>query len=146
MYDFVKNGFGEHDAYFPKKSPILASIAHGIIDPQYQKKQVVDFVDRMRKAIAIVPTGYTRPASEYFLSKRGRALVLDQSVNAPANISRDIGRSIVALLSHHPGLSSDPAQWGDNRSQRERELIEIYGPTRTMNSPVARYNSLIALL
>ncbi|WP_322082525.1 hypothetical protein [Burkholderia sp. BCC1972] len=146
LYDFIKKGFQETDSGFPKESKPLASIAHAMINEEYQKKQVVDFIGRLHIAIAKKPRGYINSASDFFLSRLGRALVLDQDVNAPGNVSKDIGASINALRARHTGLGADPTQWGDNRSQYEAELIQIYGPSRHMDSPVERYSHLRGML
>lgn len=146
LYEFIKKGFQETDSGFPKESKPLASIAHAMINPEYQKKQVADFIGRLHIAIAKKPSGYSHSASDFFLSRLGRALVLDQDVNAPGNVSSDLGASINTLRARHPGLGTDPAQWGDNRSQYETELIQIYGPSRHMNSAAERYNQLSGLL
>lgn len=146
LYVFIKKGFQEADSGFPKESKPLASIAHAMINEEYQKKQVVDFIGRLHIAIDKKPSGYRNSASNFFLSRLGRALVLDHDVNAPGNVSTDLGTSINTLRARHTGLSADPAQWGDNREQYENELIQIYGPSRHMNSAVERYNHLRGLL
>ncbi|WP_232448691.1 hypothetical protein, partial [Burkholderia ubonensis] len=58
----------------------------------------------------------------------------------------DLGTSINTLRARHTGLGTDPTQWGDNRSQYEAELIQIYGPSRHMNSAIERYNQLRGML
>lgn len=146
LYDFIKKGFQEADSGFPKESKPLASIAHAMLNEQYQKKQVVDFIGRLHIAISKKPSGYSNPASDFLLSRLGRALVLDHDVNAPGNVSQDLGTSINTLRARHTGLAADPAQWGDNRSQYEAELIQIYGPSRHMNNAVERYNQLRGML
>ncbi|WP_249173257.1 hypothetical protein [Burkholderia dolosa] len=146
LYDFIKKGFQEADSGFPKESKPLASIARAMINEEYQKKQVVDFIGRLHIAIAKKPSGYSNSASDFFLSRLGRALVLDQDVNAPGNVSMDLGTSINALRARHTGLGRDPTQWGGDRSQYEAELIEIYGPSRHMNSAAERYNQLRGML
>ena len=146
LYNFIKKDFGQADSGFPKKSESLASIASAIIHEEFQKKQVIDFIARMRVALSKSPRGYSSPASEFFQSKLGRALVLDHDVNAPGNVSRDLKSAIDTLRSRHSGLSSNPLLWGENRIQYENELIAIYGPARSMNSPLERYNHLNELL
>jgi hypothetical protein len=146
LYDFIKKGFQQGDTGFPKECRSLAAMSHAMINEEFQKKQVIDFIGRIRSAIAKKPTGYNNSASDFFQTKLGRALVLDHDVNAPGNVSRDLKRSIETLLNRHPGLSADPGQWGASHAQYETELIEIYGPSRNMNSPQERYNRLKELL
>lgn len=146
LYDFIKQGFQQADSGFPKESKPLASIACAMIHEEFQKKQVVDFIGRMRAALLKQPRGYSNPASDFFQSRLGRALVLDHDVNAPSTVSRDLQSAVDMLRNRHPGLSSDPRLWGTHRTQYEEELITIYGPSRNMNSPTARYNHLSGLL
>ncbi|KAB7769643.1 calcium-binding protein [Xanthomonas maliensis] len=146
LYDFIKEGFQLEDSGFPKESKPLAAISAAMIHEEYQKKQVADFIGRMRSALLKKPRGYPYAANEYFQSRLGRALVLDHDVNAPGNVVRDIGKSLDKLKANHPGLQNNPALWGANRSTYEQELIEIYGPSRNMNSPAERYEHLRGLL
>ncbi|KAA6172930.1 calcium-binding protein [Pseudomonas veronii] len=146
LYEFIKKGFGQTDSGFPKKSEALASIASAMLHEEFQKKQVVDFIARMRVALSKSPLGYANPVSDFFQSRLGRALVLDHDVNAPANVSRSLKSAIDVLRSRHPELSLDPSQWGDSRLKYEEELITIYGPARNMNSPSERYSHLRGLL
>ncbi len=67
-------------------------------------------------------------------------------MNAPGNVSRNLKSAIDTLRHRHSGSSSDPRQWGENRMQYEEELIGIYGPSRSMNSPMERYSHLSGLL
>ncbi|MGU7770291.1 hypothetical protein ACV229_08920 [Burkholderia sp. MR1-5-21] len=106
----------------------------------------MDFIGRLHIAIAKKSSGYSNSVSDFFLSRLGRALVLDQDVNAPGNVSKDLGTSINTLRARHTALGTDPTQWGDSRSQYEAELIQIYGPSRHMNSAVERYNHLRGML
>lgn len=112
LYDFIKKAFGQADFGFPKKSEALASIASAILHREFQKKQVIDFIARMRVALSKVPQGYSNPASDFFQSNLGRALVLDHDVNAPGNVSRSLKNAIDILRSRHSELSSDPYHGG----------------------------------
>jgi len=146
LYDLIKLGFQQGDTGFPKESKPLASIAHAILHESFQSKQVVDFIARMHAALNKKPVGYSHPASDFFKSRLGRALVLDHDVNAPGNVTGDLKRAVDRLRQQHPGLSEDPNAWGVNRTQYEEELVEIYGPSRHMNHAQERYNHLRGLL
>ncbi|WP_233411623.1 glycoside hydrolase family 19 protein [Paraburkholderia kururiensis] len=66
LYDFIKKGFQEADSGFPKESKPLASIAHAMINEEYQKKQVVDFIGRLHIAIAKKPSAIVIPQMTFF--------------------------------------------------------------------------------
>src|SRR5581483_7157233 len=44
--------------------------------------------------------------------KKGRATVLDQSVNRPSYVGRDIGKALNTFFSRHPSVSTNPGDWG----------------------------------
>lgn len=146
LYDFIKKGFQELDSGFPKKSDALSAIVHAVINEEFQVRQVIDFIARMRSALSKRPEGYSNSARDFFLTKLGRALVLDHDVNAPGNVRRDLKRAVDRLRQIHNGLSPDPGNWGSNRLLLEQELISIYGPLRSMNSALSRYNYLRSVL
>jgi hypothetical protein len=127
----------------------LAAIVHAISSKAYEKRQLLDFVDRLRNIVLpTVPAHYSYTVGEYFTSDLGRATALDQSVNRPAYVGRDIGKALNTFFSRHPSVSKDPSGWGDNHAAYEAEILEIYGPTREMaraggvSVAPARYSSL----
>lgn len=127
----------------------LTAIVHAISSKVYEKRQLLDFVDRLRNVVLpTVPTHYSHAVGEYFTSDLGRATALDQSVNRPAYVGRDIGKALNAFFSRHPSVSKDPSGWGNNHAAYEAEILEIYGPTREMarvdgvSVAPARYSSL----
>jgi hypothetical protein len=136
------------------KSTPLAVIAHAIISESYETKQLMDFLSRLRKEVLPrMPAGYRYTIAQYFQSDLGRAVALDQSVNRHNYVIRDIGKSLNAMFSRHPGLSKNPDEWGANREQYEREVIDDYGDSREMsldsnglNSASRRFNNLISKL
>lgn len=126
--DCSENNFGKEIENVP-----LSAIVHAISSESYEKRQLMDFIDRLRiDVLPIVPNGYTHPVSAYFLSDLGRATALDQSVNRPAYVGRDIGKALDRFFENHPSISKNPNDWGENRSAFESEVLEIYGPSREM--------------
>lgn len=132
----------------------LAVIAHAITSKSFETKQLMDFLTRLRdRVLPSMPRGYRYTVAQYFQSDLSRAAALDQSVNRPGYVTRDIGRSLDALFSHHQGLSKNPDEWGANRAQYEREVIDHYGNNREMSrdsnglsSASRRFGNLISKL
>ncbi|WP_199029140.1 hypothetical protein [Ralstonia sp. ASV6] len=146
--DCSQQNFGQSVGNTP-----LAVIANAITDPSFESKQVMDFIDRLRKQILPKrPVNYQYTVASYFSSDLGRATALDQHVNRPAFVLRDIGRALDGLFAAHPSAPRNPEDWLENRTEYERELIERYAHIRVMAvvsgtsvSP-ARYAALKAKL
>jgi hypothetical protein len=123
----------------------LASIVHAISDSRFERKQILDFLARLRDDILpTLPAGYRYSIGSYFQSDLGRATALDHHVNRPNHVRRDIGRSLDQFFTNHPNISRNPAEWGGQRLSFEREIIEYYGIHREMTAETAapRYGAL----
>ncbi|WP_429443927.1 glycoside hydrolase family 19 protein [Paraburkholderia sp. 40] len=132
----------------------LAVIAHAITFKSFETKQLMDFIDRLREIVLPkIPRGYQYTIADYFQSDLGRAAALDQSVNRPGYVGRDLGRSLDVIRARHPGLSRNPREWGVDRSRYEREIADHYGNNREMSndnngssSNNRRYSNLLSKL
>lgn len=97
--DIIRKGcsaqnFGKKIANIP-----LASIVHAISDPRFERRQVMDFLVRLRvRILPFKPNGYQYSIASYFQSDLGRATALDHHVNRPHYVERDIGRSLDRFL------------------------------------------------
>lgn len=100
----------------------------------------------MRKALLKKPIGYQYAAQDYFRSNLGRALVFDHDVNAPGTVAKGLKIAIDILVERRVITNLDPSTWGEKGFEIEKDLIEIYGPSRLMNSSLKRYNHLKAIL
>ncbi|WP_232431107.1 glycoside hydrolase family 19 protein [Burkholderia ubonensis] len=145
----IRNGCSKSNFKSMIKNVPLASIVHAISSRSYEKRQLMDFIDRLRNIVLpTVPTHYSHTVGEYFVSDLGRATALDQSVNRPSYVGPDIGKALDTFFSRHPSVSKNPSAWGDNHAAYESEILEIYGPTRQMakvggvSVAPARYSSL----
>ena len=88
----------------------------------------MDFIDRLRNVVfPIAPPHYDHPVSEYFISDLGRATALDQSVNRPAHVGRDIGKTFDKFFARHPTITKNPNEWGESSSAYEHKILEING-------------------
>ncbi len=129
----IRNGCSKESFKSMIKNVPLAAIVHAISSKSYEKRQLMDFIDRLRDTVLpTVPTNYSHTVGEYFASDLGRATALDQSVNRPSYVGPDIGKALDEFFSRYPSASKNPGEWGDNRSIYESEILEIYGPTRKM--------------
>jgi hypothetical protein len=123
---------------FRKKSKNvpLSSIVNAITNKAFERKQIMDFVTRLRKSILpINPTGYLYPIGAYFKSDLGRASALDHHVNRPAYVSRDIGRALDGFFEGNQDIPKNPENWGVNRGAYELQIVDSYGRNREMAKP-----------
>lgn len=119
-------------------------------DPEFHKKQILDFIARMRESIDKKISGYSnRKISEYIKSALGMATVLDHSVNRPAHVLGAFKDSLDEFYKkeEYKDVDKDPSNWGDNHSTYEKAILDIYGPLRgtgsyTMTNAESRYNAL----
>jgi hypothetical protein len=153
LKQLIRQGCSESNYKKSIKNIPLSSIVHAISAKSYEKRQLMDFIDRLRNnVLPTIPANYSYPVSSYFKSDLGRATALDQSVNRPANVGRDIGAALDRFFARHPTVSRNPGDWGDNQGTYEHEILEIYGPSRDMaviqgvSAAPARYSALKAKL
>lgn len=119
-------------------------------DPDFHKKQILDFIARMRESIDKKISSYSnRKISEYIKSALGMATVLDHSVNRPAHVLGAFKDSLDKFYEkeEYKDVDKDPSNWGDNHSTYEKAILDIYGPLRgsgsySMTDAEGRYNSL----
>lgn len=99
--------------------------------PEFQKKQVLDFNDRLTTALGKKPKGYSKPIGDYVTSEKGAALVLDQDVNRPGYVSTDFGKALDQFYKDNPGAPRDPASWSaGDRAAYESEILDDYKDVR----------------
>lgn len=136
----------------PVDCPPIASMAHAVSSPLYQRLQVKDFLIRFNKAIDQSPRGYDFSIKDYFHSPLGRATALDQSVNAPSLVSRDVGAALDRFFKKNPNVSRNPEEWGAGRAEYESSILQDYGNSRAMavangkSVGPDRYAHLVAVL
>lgn len=97
-------------------------------DPEFQKQQVTDFQKRLdgRAAKDNVPS-YGHPTGSYLTSETGRAVLLDQSVNAPNAVGRDLGKALDQFYAANPTASKDPGTWTpEQRAAYEPQILDNY--------------------
>ncbi|TKC88043.1 hypothetical protein FAZ69_17490 [Trinickia terrae] len=129
----IRNGCSAENFRSMITSAPLAAIVHAITHKSYERLQLMDFINRLRnEVLPAVPKHYSHPVSAYFLSDLGRATALDQSVNRPAYVGRDIGKALDNFFADHPSLSRNPSEWAENHATYETEILEIYGKNREM--------------
>ena len=116
-----------------KYKKILAPLRQAGQDTAFQEQQIVDFRDRLNSAVGQNPKGYDRPISDYIKSERGSALLLDQSVNRPGHVGKDVGKSLDQFYKKHADVSKDPSEWTpEQRTQYEPEILGSYETNRRM--------------
>nr|WP_294976648.1 hypothetical protein [uncultured Pseudomonas sp.] len=120
----------------------VASMACAISTPEYITLQIMDFIERLRRALSTVPTDYSFTAGTLFKSKLGKALVLDEHINRPGNVADDIGKALDDFFAAHPNISKQIATWGSDHTTNENRIISLYGPHRNMTDASGRYEKL----
>jgi hypothetical protein len=111
----------------------------------YIKLQIYDFIKRLRKVLLETPNTYDFTIGQLFLSTLGRATALDESVNRPANVVKNLKRALDKFFLQNPSISKDITTWGSNHAMHERKITDIYGPDRPgMTDPTDRYNKIKA--
>lgn len=123
-------------------------------DPVFQRHQVLTFNDylvkmlgkerpykryiRTKEGIKVLKK-YNYPFGDYITSEHGTAVMLDQYVNSPTNLNCNFGDALNTFFENHPGLDQNPNNWpSDQRGSYEKEILDLYTPTRKMDKPVER--------
>ncbi|MGH8073811.1 MAG: hypothetical protein ACREO4_07035 [Lysobacter sp.] len=142
---FIRDGFTEENfrTSARKRSPPLAAVVNAITTMEFQEKQVVDFIGRLRKVMEIKPHGSSsRAIGDYVKSNFGKAALLDQHVNRPGYVSRDFGKALKLFHTGNPDAPKAPEQWNEQHSANEAKLLDIYGDLREMTDSTKRFEAL----
>lgn len=124
-------------------SEALGPLVCAISTPEFQRKQVQDFIVRLQKVLRTFPTGYQYTIADYFKSYLGRSTTLDQHVNRPAYVASDVSAALDRFYKNNNRAPKDPSAWTvQQRSAYEREILQDYGVNRRMTDPTNRYNNL----
>ncbi|WP_143749200.1 calcium-binding protein [Caballeronia arvi] len=142
LYDLMRVGCTEETRGKKVRHRPLASIANAVVSPEFQDKQVRDFVARLRLVVGMIPRGYSFRVRDYFQTDLGRAAALDQHVNRPNNVRPDIGAALDTFFRAHPSVDRDPSRWGEARAAYESEILSHYSQVRRMNQGAARFSAL----
>lgn len=116
----------------------LDPFRHAGSDPVFQQLQIMDFNTRLIDAGKVrLPkhkhkAKYKHRSGEYLSSEKGRAMLLDQSVNSPGTQPGDLEKALDKFYLANPSASQDPAEWGDNRPAYESEILDNYSQDRRM--------------
>ncbi len=127
----------------------VKNLACSIRNPLFIKKQLEDFVTRIRVVKGLTLSNYNNISLEdLFRSKLGIATALDHHINRPNNVVTEINDILDEYFSldenkEHNNIND----WGDDEhSTREREILDLYGVSRNMTDAVNRYNNLVRRL
>jgi hypothetical protein len=113
--------------------------------PEFQRKQVLDFNDRLVGAVGKKPTGYNYPISDYVSSESGSALVLDQDVNRPGYVKSDFGSALDSFYADNPAAPKNPTLWtAAQRAQYEPDIVDNYSSVRRGTDMAGRAAKLAA--
>jgi hypothetical protein len=111
--------------------------------PEFQRKQVLDFNDRLVGAVGKKPAGYNYPISSYVSSESSSALVLDQDVNRPGFVKADFGSALDSFYADNPGAPKNPDLWSAvQRAEYEPDIVDNYSAVRRGTDMVGRATKL----
>jgi|26BtaG_2_1085354.scaffolds.fasta_scaffold00215_13 hypothetical protein len=140
---------GSNKTNFKKtvSSSPIESMIEAVIHPKYVRLQIEDLIKRLRRAISPKPLKpssgkYPYPIKTYIQGYLGRATVLDHSINRPAYVAKDFGKSLGVFFRDHPSISKNPEDWGSSRGNYEKIIIEHYGKNRRMTDAKNRYRKM----
>ena len=120
----------------------VSTLVCAISSEEYINLQLADYVDRLNEALSKKPTGHTYTARDLFKTNLGRATVLDQCINRPSNVSDDLKSAIDKFYLNNPSINTEISSWGENHSEYENKILEIYGKNRRMTDANERYLKL----
>ncbi|MCL5226010.1 hypothetical protein M4Z12_07900 [Pseudomonas sp. In614] len=121
----------------------MSALSCAVGSPSFVEVQILDFIDRLRGVLLLVPKTYHFTVGQLFLSELGRATALDERVNRPGNVVRNIRRALDKFFKLNPSVSKDVSTWGDNHAAYESKIVEIYGKDRPeMTEPEDRYQKI----
>ncbi|WP_312428106.1 hypothetical protein [Achromobacter sp.] len=140
----IRKDFSATSASGKKENALLGSILYAISSDEYIELQVVDFIDRLRLANSLIPSGHSYEIHHYLRSNMGRALILDHHINRPNYVARDFGAALSRFYLSNPRAPKDPRTWGSNHQNYENAIISDYGVSREMTDATGRYNALEA--
>ncbi|CAF4581511.1 unnamed protein product, partial [Rotaria sp. Silwood2] len=130
LKNYLREGFTKS---VKNTSEALGPIVCAISSPEFQLKQVKDFIKRLRDVLKIIPTGFTYTIGDYFKSPLGQATTLDHHVNRPAYVKTNVSTALNNFYRKNKDASKNPREWTvQQRSTYEREILEDYGVHRTM--------------
>lgn len=152
--EFNKDNYGKSNIVSAAILPIIKLM----LDEKFLQKQIKDFKFRLDYSLSAKVNNHK--ISEYLKSNFGRALILDQHVNAPAWVKPDFQSSLNKFFDkkdkeiddfnkeekdkkkHKTKISRNPNDWGSNHNAYENEIIKDYGKTRRGTDMKARYNKI----
>ena len=142
LKNIIRNGYtaDTYGKFVPNKA--VAIFAEAIDTDEYKELQVLDFIDRLRLALNIIPKGYSYQIASYVKSNLGKATVLDHHVNRPNNVSKYFGIALDSFFSKNPNVSKNPNTWGALHNKYEKEIIDYYGVNRDGTDMPTRYMEL----
>lgn len=142
LKNVIRKGFNRDVYGLSIPSTPLEPLIRACNNSEFQKKQILDFIDALNTVIGFNPEGYSHKIEDFFHSDFSRAVILDQYVNRPNYVKTDLGSAMNRFFTKHPSYSKSPDDWGNNQYNYELEIMEDYGKNRRGTDMVDRYNNL----
>ncbi|GAA0872267.1 hypothetical protein GCM10009117_14140 [Gangjinia marincola] len=160
LKNLIREGFNASEFRNYLDCKPLEPILKAVKDPDFQAKQIDDFIDRLRnRVLPTTPVGYNNTIGEYLNSALGHATVLDHHINRPAYLDNDFGSALDVFFRqvdreierYNVNRSSDeqlqpvsrnPNEWGNNHARYEQRILDIYGVNRRGTDMPERYRRM----
>jgi hypothetical protein len=129
---FTKEKFGRIVQCIP-----IEPLINAAKDPDFQMRQIKDFIFALRDLFSsekehskknFFYKGY--PLRDYLKSVLGKAVVLDQHVNCPGFVVKNITTALDNFYQKNSPVPKDPNQWGKKREAYEKAIIDYYADIR----------------
>lgn len=107
-------------------------------DPAFRKQQICDFMARLDEAVdrkkKVGNASYR--AGDFVTSMKGKAMLLDSSVNSGKN-EQSFHQVVDWFYQNHPVAGKNPTAWtAMERQQNEAAILGRYAATRSVAAPV----------
>lgn len=107
-------------------------------DPAFRKQQICDFISRLKEASNRKKKvgKASHQAGDFLASTKGKAMLLDSSVNSGKN-DQSFNQAVDWFYQNHPIAEKNPTAWTTiEREQNETTIFDRYAATRTVAAPV----------
>ncbi|MBF9000438.1 hypothetical protein [Vibrio nitrifigilis] len=126
----------------------IKNLGYSIQQDAYVKLQILDFVKRLRFVLnsQITIKNNSHTIGSIFTDNLSRAVILDQSVNRPGYVKRDLELAINTYIKNSNISSIIDSLDDDNRGDVIEGILRIYKSNRRMTDSIKRFENIEEIL